>query len=227
MNIYDIFRKHSPRSNVSYSKLIEIHQTYCPKVPWNLMVEHRKIYHLQRTLSYWAPQHRKASESDVGGYIDHLGVIRDTDTLAKNQWTETSPYANQHNWAKLKKKLLSDTGRKAIAVFMNDRNVNVVYINDLTIPKWDPRSKTLCLDPGTEATARAAGLLKYKQLILRLKPLEGDQYELWTLSRKTKTLKCQIATIIGNSIGLGKSKHGSKRSGQLKVAKTVASKLDV
>ena len=227
MNIYDVFRKHSPRSNVSCSKLKEIHQTYCPKVPWILLVEHRKIYHTQRSLSYWAPQHRKAPESDVGGYIDHLGVIRDTDTLAKNQWTETSPYAKQHNWAKLKKKLMSDTDRKAIAAFMNDRNVNVVFINEHTIPKWDPNSKTLCLDRGTEATAHAADLLKYNQLVLRLKPLENDQYELWTLSRKTKTLKCQIATIIGNSIGLGKSKHGSMRSGQLNVARTVASKLDV
>lgn len=191
------------------------------------MVEHRKIYHLQRTLSYWAPQHRKAPESETGGYIDHLGKIRATNTLAKNHWSESSPYTNSSNWSKVKQKLLADTDRKAIAVFMNDRNVNVVYINEHTIPKWDPNSKTLCLDPGTEAAAHAATLLRYNQLVLRLKPLENDQYELWTLSRKTKKLKCQIATIIGNSIGLGKSKHGSKRSGQLKVAKTVASKLDV
>jgi hypothetical protein len=227
MNIYDIFRKHSPRSNISITKLKEIHQEYCPEVPWSLMVDHRKIYHLQRNMSYWAPEVRTAPESNTGGYIDHLGNVRATNTITKNGWRDTSLYANQHDWPKLKRKLLSNTDRKALAVFMNDRAVNVVYINDLTIPKWEPRSKTLCLDPGTELAAHATELLKYNQLVLRLKPLAGDQYELWTLSRKTKTLKCQIATIIGNTIGLGKSKHGSKRSGQLKVSKAVAESLNV
>jgi hypothetical protein len=229
MNIYDIFRKHSPRGNLSVSKLQKIHEEICPGMPWALMVEHRRIYHLQRSLSFWKPVVRNAPEADTGGFIDHRGVIRATNTSTPKQaWYESSPYATHNEKRALKIKQLKDADRKNIAIFMNDRNVNVIYINEHTVPKWEPRSKTICLDKANETTELISRLLGYNHLVLRAEPLPTEnQYDLWTISKRTKTLKRQVATIQGNTIGLGKSKHGSKRSGQIKVTKAVTEQLDV
>ncbi len=230
MNIYTIFRKASNRGTLTRKKLTDIWQTHCPRVPFALMEAHRKIYHQQLWLNYWHPVNRFAPEAEYGNYIDLYGNIKDTDTRTRTggSWSYHGTYAlrDPGNKSALAHKYRRNKEFADILDIFNDRTLHPQFINDHTLPKWEPRSNTLCLDPRSEFNKSVERMLNYNVLVLRCTPLENDQYDLWTISRRTRTLKRHVATIVGTSIGLGKSKHGSKRSGFIKNAKQITKHLD-
>lgn len=227
MNIYDIFRRASPDSNISLSKLQEIHRRYCAGVPFQLLCEHRKIYHLQRQLRFLKPAWHKAPESDTGDYIDARGVLRDTQTIKKREWSATSPHTYSAGWTRLQQVRLARGGDYwPIARFLDDRTINITFINEHTIPKWEPRNKNLSMDQPSDLTTNIEELLNSSCLVLRAKPLAlTGQYELWTLSRKNLVLKVQIVTIRDQTIGIGKTPAGSLRAMLNRLAKAVTNKL--
>lgn len=230
MNIYQLFREASNRSILNRKKLLEIREKYCPDIPVSFLEAHRKIYHQQLYLNYWHPVDRHAPISDVGSYIDVAGNIKATGTRLRHgdEWRTISvyPLRDPDNKSALAHKYRTDSGFAEVIDIFSDRTVHPVFINELTIPKWEPRSKTICMDKRTDFTRNVERLMKYSVVVLRCKPLEEEnQYQLWTLSRKTKVFKVQIATIINNSIGLGKTQKGSKRSGLNKNAKQVTERL--
>jgi len=230
MNIYQLFREASNRSTLNRKKLLEIGKKHCPEIPISLLEAHRKIYHQQLYLNYWRPENRHAPTSDVGSYIDVYGNIKATGTRLRHgdTWRTKSIYTlrDPGNKSALAHKYRTDSDFAEVLDIFSDRTMHPVFINDLTIPKWEPRSKTICMDRRTDVTRNVEKLMKYSVMVLRCKPLdEENQYQLWTLSIRNKVIKVQIATIINNSIGLGKTQKGSKRSGLNKNAKQVTERL--
>lgn len=229
MNIYDVFRQNFGRQNITRKQLRSIADKHCPNIPINLLEMHRKIYHLQLQLSYWRPINSHAEASDIGGYIDARGEIRDTCVRSRDRWDTNFPFKLRGEKAISSKQRRYNTDEyyKHILDILNDARINIVFINETAIPKWDPRSLTLCLDPISEVSRRAESLLGWKCLVLRCLPLGSDQYELWTLTKKSKKLECRIATIVGNTIGLGKTKGTSARSNLYHTAKKITQRLEL
>lgn len=227
MNIYDIFRIHSPNSPVNRKKLREIQALHCPNLPINLLEAHRKIYHLQLQLRYWRPLVRKAKESTVGGFIDNRGVIRNTEIIYKNRYSEQVcyPYICQEKDKQNTKYKLLNSARKSCYKMLSDRRYNLVFINEHTVPKWCPKSLTICLDLRTELLDKVTAMLTYRFIVLRLKELTPNQYEIWLFDYKKKELRNCLATILGDSISLSKTPSGGKRSAELKVSKKVTESL--
>ena len=230
MNIYHLFRLASRRSTLNRDKMLEIWRTYCPEVPLSLIEAHRKIYHQQLWLAYYKPVVSSAPDADVGNYIDQFGNIKATKTRLRSEgsWTYYGCYAlrDPSNKSALAHKYRTNKDFADILDVFNDRHLNPIFITELTIPKWDPRSKTICMDIRTEFNKNVERLLKYNELVLRCTPLGDAQFDLWTLSRKNKVFRRRIATIIGDSIGLGKSKHGSRRSGAITNANKITATLN-
>lgn len=229
MNIYELFRHASGNSTVTRKKLIEIWETYCPEVPLNLLELHRKIHHQKLYLAYWKPVNKYAPLAvEKGNYIDEAGNIFNTETRTRTtkNWQQMSVYYLSKGTNALSRKYQKDQGFKAVIEKIGDRSFHLVYINQHTIPKWDPKSQTICLDVRTDLHNQIEKLLQQKYIVLRCIPLsEENQYDLWLFHRSTHKLKHHIATVIGESIGLGKTSKGSKKSGHIKNAKKITEAL--
>ena len=231
MNIYHLFRLASKRSTLNRNKMLEIWRNHCPEVPLYLIEAHRKIYHQQLWLSYYRPLDPDARDADVGNYIDQYGNIKATKTRPKSEgaWTYFGTYTlkDQSNKSALAHKYRTNKDFADVLDIFSNKRLNPIFINELTIPKWEPRSKTICMDIRTEFNKNVERLLKYNELVLRCTPLGDNQYDLWTLSRKNKVFHRRVATIVGDSIGLGKTKNGSKRSGAIKNAHKITATLSI
>ena len=230
MNIYDIFLETSPRTPVSYKQLIAIKQKHCPDVSQYLLEHHRRIYHLQQhARNCWKPENRKAPETDRGNFITYDGRILDTKCKEPGNAYYGKTVSTAYNETRIKgvklKLLHRDNPRWTMYVNLQDHRFNIIFINEHTIPKYEPRSKTICSDVRTPQFEQVERKLRGNHLVLRCTLIENNQYDLWTLSLKNLKLKRQVATIDGDVIGLGKTKRGSELSKTIKVGHKITAAL--
>jgi hypothetical protein len=228
MNIYDIFMRTSPKTPVSLKQLAAIKETHCPDINARLLDHHRRIYHLQQQARQcWIPENRRAEEADVGNYIKYDGTILNTTCgVPTDLWVNKHIYSNNGDPDKVRRYFLDKANAKLpIYRILQDRRYNIVFINEHTIPKYEPRSRTICTDVRTEQFESIERKLRGSYLVLRCRLIEGNQYDLWTLSLRNKKLKQQIATIDGDVIGLGKTKRGSQLSKTIKVGHKITAAL--
>lgn len=228
MNIYDIFLRTSPRTPISASQLREIGAKYCPNVNFHLLEHHRRIYHLQQLARQcWRPENRSAKEADVGDFIAYDGTILDTKAGVRHDlWSDKNIYTNGFCISITLKYFLTKANIKLpIYRILQDRRYNIVFINEHTIPKYEPRSRTICTDVRTEQFESVEQKLRGSYLVLRCQHIENNQYDLWTLSLRNKKIKQQVATIEGDIIGLGKTARGSQLSKTIKVGHKITAAL--
>jgi hypothetical protein len=227
MNIYqELYKRANKAGKVHYKKLQELRDI--TGIDLYYLYEIRKIFHLMTDLhARHKPVNKRAAIADRGNYIDIEGNLHASDfrhPINWNTWSDTVPtlyYAEKqaknsktHKWDQY----------QDIYNFFNDRRVNVIWINQYSIPKYCPKSRSLSMDKSNTHTEVIQPLVKDKFLVLRAEYAGEGEYEIVVITRKYH-LKNFHATVSGNIIGLGKSKAGSKRSSKHKVVKATTAAL--
>jgi hypothetical protein len=157
--------------------------------------------------------------------MDMLGNLHATGFRRVDPWTHRNP---SHYYAERFDGKTSKTYKwdqyHLIYNFFEDRRINVIWINQHTIPKYDPQSLSLSMDqPGTH-TEVIQPLVQNQYLVLRAEYAGENEYEIVVITRKYNIKKFH-AVVTGNIIGLGKSKSGSKRALVNKVVKATTAAL--
>ena len=229
-NIYDLFNKFADKNGrIPHANLLKIlEQTNCNPM---LARIHKVIYEQQRSAATFKPLNKHATPSTRGEFIDLDGFIYDTPIYERPRAFRDHSKLDPHKYyserydSKLKFKLFDS--REPVYKFFNNRQIDVVWINENSIPKLI--GNTICLDQRSENIALINSLMP-NTLTLRAIPLNSPDpnirlFDIYYLSTK-KNIHRKIATITGEkSLGLGKSITGSKFSSRYNLAKSVTSAL--
>ena len=226
MNIYNELQKLANKNGTVTLKKLNLlsAQTGCNI---SLLWEHRRVFH-QMTQIRRRPINKNAPISDKGNFIDSDGNLRATSARPRatsSSWSDKTPTKYYEIRATRERTVRVHRFEtcKFVYDFFDDRQYNVVFINENTIPKYCPKSRTICLDRRSNFTDRVQKHLK-KVLVLRAIPLQNNQFNV-IFMRQDHSIHQSIATITETTFGLGKTVSGSARSMRTKTKKAVTAAL--
>jgi hypothetical protein len=227
MNVYhELYKRANKAGKVSYKKLQELQ--FITGIDLYYLYEIRKIFHLMTDLQIrHKPMNKRADISEKGNYVDMEGNLHATDfrrSINWNTWSDTVPTLYYAERTGKTSKTYKWEQYKDIFEFFQDRRVNVIWINQYSIPKYCSKTRSLSMDKSNAHTEVIQPLVKDKFLVLRAEYAGENEYEIVVISRKYQ-IKYFHATVTGKIIGLGKSKAGSKRSSNHKVVKATTAAL--